>query len=357
MMNVLKKSMVNNMSITSQIGFSLYLPNTDLEVQLNAISKFYAMGCRFVFISLNTLDNIDTQVLSTILETCRQFGIVVIADINEESLEVLGQQTLKSLGITHLRIDAGLNANEIAKLAETFGIILNASTLTKNFLMSLQQQGINLSHCIACHNYYPKRYTGLSIEKVIQKNKLFKSFNMKIMAFMSSEITRPPYHDGLPTIENYRYQRPLLTALSYWQDCSVDYVCLADRDLSDNSRMELNYLLNGVIPLRATIDESLKHKTLYNRPDVSDYIVRSSETRGKLSLSMLNYSTQNSATQTRPIGSVVLSNHLYGNYEGEIEICLQELCADKRQTVIGQVHPDDIALLTYIQAPYGFVFI
>lgn len=338
-----------NKDFASRLGFSLYLSN-GLENNLSLIEKYRQAGFSFAFTSLNiNEEGQDIKLIDTLVQACCQAGIILFVDINETSFAQFGLDGLKAIGIKAVRVDDGISVEDMANLSKVFRLVLNASILNDEMINSLQEAGLNLGEIIACHNYYPKPYTGLSREKVGSINKRLHQLGVSVISFIVGEGKRFPLFEGLPTIETQRQMRPLEAALESLIKVESDYVCVGDTSLSSKSLEEMTYLSKGVIPLKGDIPSNLDSLVFENRIDASEYVIRAAYSR-----SQLKGMTFQGLTKERSRGDIVIANEKFLRYESELEICLTELPQDERQLVVGQVRESDLSLLDYVQDPFKF---
>lgn len=194
-----------------------------------------------------------------------------------------------------------------------FKIQINASTVTEKFLKDLYIYEINYDNLDALHNFYPRKWTGLSENFVKHKNDILLSRGIKIRAFVGSKNRRRgPLKEGLITLENHRNL-----------DCEI--------------------AANHLIAL----------KNVYtSREDESEYVIRACESRE--ALSKFNIKPQN--TVYKNVGDITLDNKKYLRYAGEIHIVKVGHESDERTNVVGSILQDDLYLLNYIQGGRKFYF-
>ncbi len=121
------------------------------------------------------------------MEQCRDAGINLIVDVSPVTLEKLGCTSfdeLLSLGITYIRLDFGFTAEKTVELSEKFHIVFNASTISQEDIQDWAAAGADFTRFAACHNYYPKPYTGLSLDRVKEMNQRLKILGFTTMAFV-----------------------------------------------------------------------------------------------------------------------------------------------------------------------------
>lgn len=141
----------------------------------------------------------------------KKMNMKIIADISPKGFEYLqikdmDLNKIKNIGIDVLRLDFGFTEEQIAKFTNNnlgINIELNASTMTKDFLNKLNKYNVNYKNVQACHNYYPRKDTGISESLFLKKNSMLKEIGVEISAFVPSLVgKRGPIYEGLPTIEN-----------------------------------------------------------------------------------------------------------------------------------------------------------
>lgn len=154
-----------------EIGISLYL-GTGYEKNKEIILKARKANVRYAFTSLHipeeTIDNVQLEV-EKLVGFCKLNDLDLFLDISPLTLANIGVASFEELrqkNITHIRLDYGFSITDIVNLSKLFHIVLNASTLENAFLMKLANEGIDFTKVTACHNYYPKPLTALSIDKV-----------------------------------------------------------------------------------------------------------------------------------------------------------------------------------------------
>lgn len=342
-------------------GISLYFSN-GIEKNEEMIRKAAKAGITYAFTSMHIPEETgldygsDTKKL---LKQCRDAGISLIVDISPVTLEKLGCTSfdgLLELGITYIRLDFGFTPKETVALSKKFYIVFNASTITQEDIQNWKANGADFTRFAACHNYYPKPFTGLSLAYVADKNRWLKYLGFTTMSFVPGNMNmRGPLWEGLPTVEEHRYCKDevLLNMLSLYQADS-DIVLVGDCDVTKETWIQLTALSQGYISLRASLKpgyEFVEQVIHHDRPDSSDYIIRSQESR--LSYQGINIAPDRQ-TDIRTVGSICIANEAYLRYMGELEIVRSELPAQERVNLIGQVAKEHHKYLPYIRNGMGF---
>lgn len=320
------------------IGISVYTGMGDsIEENLSYIEMAYSYGVKTVFTSLHIPEANENIYLETekILSKTKELGMQVIADISKGFVDKFD---LKAYNIYALRLDFGFSIEELVRFTKEypFKIQINGSTISREYLLKLKEMGANFDNIEVGHNYYPRRETGISYDLLLERNKVFKEFNLRIMAFIPSRGgKRGPIYEGLPTLECHRDINPIVAAQHLLQ-ADVDLVVIGDpfaleaeiKKLSDISKTFYT------LPFKA-INISEGERSILtgihtNRMDPGEHVIRSQEARSKKTLPIINKNTLE-----RKKYFVTIDNEGYLRYEGELQITRKDIIADKRVNVIG----------------------
>ncbi|WMJ86417.1 MupG family TIM beta-alpha barrel fold protein [Anaerocolumna sp. MB42-C2] len=341
-----------------KIGISIYL-GTDLDKNIEILKKAKAAGITYAFTSLQIPEEsvVDYEKeTKKLLEKCIEYGIRLVADASPETVKKLSCNTIEELanwGITSMRLDYGYSPKEIVKLSKSFKIVLNASTITAEDIQDWKNAKADLSKFIACHNYYPKEYTGLSIQRVREINEYLKMEGFQTMAFVPGNKTmRGPLFAGLPTVEEHRFRKDdiVLNMLELYFDAKCDMVMVGDVDVSEKAWENIEMLNQNMIEMKVVLDKKyhfISSVIHHDRIDSSCFIFRSVQSR------MSKNRIQPENCIERKKGSICISNNKYLRYEGEVEIARQDLPQDERVNVIGHVDSAYLKYLPYIKHGMG----
>lgn len=340
------------------LGISVYL-DKNIEDILNYLLKAKENHFEYVFSSIH-IPEYDIskckEKLVIIANKCKEYQLQLFIDISPRALqlfEIPSFQNLKELGVTHLRPDFGFSSKEIVELSKDFNIVLNASTITKQHFEELVSLGLNKEKVICCHNYYPKIYSGLSINKIIEINDYIHSLGLQVMGFVQGDMDlKGPMFEGLPTVEDLRNKNTFENALYMDKFLHNDIVLVSDFGLSDNSFTKFKQYKEGYIELECELLDGYEFFTTYihhDRVDNSEYFIRSSESIYK---HYIDKEIEANNTIDRKPYDICVSNKKYGRYNGELEILKKELESDERVNVVGHVKTK---LIDYIDNNTGFV--
>lgn len=349
-------------------GISVYsFSDYSLAGNIDYIERAAALGYKFLFTSLH-IPEVDyhgkIDEIRKTLTVARNCGFHVIADVSPLTFELFGATVddlsiLASFGIKTLRLDYGFSIEQTVMIScnrHGIAIELNASTLSARRIQELLVAGVPGERLRACHNFYPKPYTGLTINDYERKNRMINDFGLPCSAFVpSSAGRRGPLFEGVPTIEAHRYINAVSAAKCFLYEGSADRILFGDAYASADELAGVAALRPDIVEVTYLPDKMLSaaeqaiiaHDCYTSRADSPEYVVRAAESRmlGKISASV---ETGNSNI-ARKAGSITIDNNELGRYSGELNICLTELPPDKRVNVIGYVCTDDLPLLKFIR--------
>lgn len=339
-----------------QTGFSLYL-GSGLNKNREVIEKSVAAGSKMVFTSLHIPEESVqdyAKEVRMLMDVCQAHDCQVMVDISNHTLDKLGLKELSELkdwGFTHLRIDFGISLKEVVELSKEFYIVLNSSTILEHELKEMKAMGADLSRFLACHNFYPKELTGISIKDALERNLFLKQYGIVTMAFVAGDKDlRGPIYAGLPTCEVHRNQRVDVAMLNCYQETASDIICIGDVDISEQAYQQIRNINDGYVELRIKVDETydyLNQTIHFDRVDSSEHLFRSVQSRQAF------FKTEPKNMVERKVGDVCVSNSNYLRYEGELEIMKKDHPADDRINVIGHVIEQDIELLMNVKHGFG----
>lgn len=320
-----------------EVGASVYvgLDEYPLEKNLKYLEMLKEEHIEKVFIS-GHIPEVKEGFVEELKEVCKkakELGLKMILDISKPMYEKLSSCLPD---VYALRLDYGFSLEEMVKMCKEnkFIIELNASTITEEKVNYLLNQGIVLQNIRVSHNFYPKKYTGLSRESVLKKNEFLNSLGMKVAIYIpSSNQHRPPMYEGLPTIEEHRNQI-LEATLSEIRSLGVSEVIFGDAYCSLNEltlARDFNYDIS-VIPLKLFDDcsDEIKktlEKVFVNRTDATPFFVRGSNR-------CENIKPFNTIKRNKKY--VTIDNEGFKRYQGEVCIMLEDLESDERVNVVGE---------------------
>ena len=333
--------------MSKTLGFSLYL--STYEQQRPSLQLWAGTGAP-IFLSLHISEEFDAtycQRARAICHSLAAFGFRTIADVSVKTLQQFGCTSLtelaRDLKLWGLRIDYGFSAAEIGEMATQMPIVLNASTTSAEDARRIAAKG---QEVFALHNFYPRPETGLDEEYLMQTTARLKEAGLSVQCFIPGDtLLRGPLHEGLPTLEMHRHVLPSAAFVDLALRFGMDDIFLADPGLSQKEQERIaHFCKTGVICVPAKLDEGWRHlygKTFTCRIDSPRWLIRFQESR--------TYSCQGDMVEpenciARRRGTITVDNRNYGRYSGELMLIREDLKADERVNVIGEV-PENALLL------------
>ena len=342
------------------IGISIYTGmGYSLSGNLEYMERAAALGIKDIFTSLH-IPEAESSVYKEaeeILLKARQLGMTVTADISKGYMDRID---IKKHDIYALRLDFGFTAEEIASLSRTaaFRIQINGSTASAGYLEELIRNKAEFSNMEVCHNYYPRRDTGMSYSLFAERNRCYTEHGLKIAAFVPLKNQgRGPLYEGLPTLECHRNLSPVVAA-QHLLHSGINTVYIGDAFASEDDMKAVAAISKSkyLIPLRLYEPEPEETRILSglhtNRMDPGEYVIRSQEAR----LKKKGRIVQNNAVQRKRY-CVTIDNEGYLRYEGELQILKKEFLADDRVNVVGDA--SEAGLLIDMLGPgeaFEFIF-
>ena len=354
-------------------GISVYIGmKYSLSENLQFIKNAHKLKYKKIFTSLHVPEADYEKVIKefkVIVDLASSLEMKIIADISPRAFTYIGGslidlKVIKDLGIYGVRVDFGFTAKEIAEFTRNpydLRIEINASTVTKFFLDELEKNNADFSKLQACHNYYPRLNTGISIDTLNRKNKMLKKYNMKVSAFIPCNLSkRGPIFEGLPTLEVHRFLKPEIAAKHLYM-LGLDDVIFGDsiptiQELEavasvDEKILKFNIDIFACSSLEKSIMFGSSHS---DRPDPAEDVIRSTSSRVALGTGDIILKHNN---VERKIGYITIDNKDYLRYAGELQICKKNLPADERVNVIGKIVEGELFLIDYINEESEFKFI
>lgn len=348
----------------ARLGISVYPEHDTME----HVEEYIDLAARYGFTRIfSCLLSVSGKAAEEIKEEFKrlnacahQHGMEVYLDVAPSVLKELGiewndLQFFKDMGADGIRLDEGFDGMKEALMTcnpQGLKIEVNAS-FGNGYIDNIISHNPDRSHLTTCHNFYPQRYSGLSLKHFRKCNEDIKKNNLPIAAFIGS--SRPgkfgpwPVSEGLCTLEAHRdlpldAQARLLIA-----EGNIDDILIANCYATEEEMDAISRLQPGILNLKPVLEKDLQEterKILFEHPhfvrgDMSEYSARSTQPR----ITFASESIQ--SENCRPIhrGDVVIFNDGYGRYKGELHIALKDMPADPRKNVVGSIPEEEHELL------------
>ncbi|MGL4848661.1 MAG: MupG family TIM beta-alpha barrel fold protein [Clostridium sp.] len=332
------------------LGISVYFQDLDLEY----IEEVAKIGVKNIFTSVQVIEedysDFDEK-MEKLLKVIEKYEMTLIPDISPsacEKLKIDNIYELKDKGFKAIRVDGGFEkVQEIKELVEKFLVYLNASDVKPEFLNELRESGCDMERICVMHNFYPRYYTGLNKEHMISINKGFKKQGVKIAAFVQGDLKlRGPVFEGLPTLEKHRGVNPYVAGVELLNSY-VDHVYIGDNKGTLESLKKLKcYMEEKILTVKVHLNDEYKNLEKLESPirgDILDHIIRLRYGRGDIKENKVLNPVK------RYKGAITMDNTLSGRYEGEINICKENLQSDGKINIIGHINPEYLDVLDYVK--------
>ncbi len=348
------------------LGFSIYPEKHSLETMKAYIDLLHRYQAKRVFISLLQIDPMNQQVVEkyqAIIHYANSKDMVVIADMNPTIIKEFEWQDdlakeLHNWGIKGVRLDESLDKESIVALTHNpydIKVELNMST-DITVLLELLNHPIKKENIIGSHNFYPHKFTGLSVDHFLKMSQIYKEKDIETAAFINShDATEGPWpvSEGLCTVEDYRelsladqYQILQATGL-------IDHVIIANQFVSEKELQELSvvkgeeiYFTVELIDDISSVEEKIIDYPHVYRGDISDYVIRSTWPRVKYSDESIPNRHQEKLAER---GMILIDNDHYGRYKGELQIALKSFTLSDKTNIVGRILPEQLPLLDYLK--------
>lgn len=349
-----------------KLGISIYPEHTsynDNIAYMDLASKYGFTRIFTCLLSVKKPKNEIIQEFKGLIEHGNNLGMETILDVSPRVFEELNisykdLSFFKETGASGIRLDVSYSGNEESIM--TFNpydlkIEVNMSTGAR-YIDNVMKYKPNMNNLIGCHNFYPHRYAGLSVSHFLKTSEQFKKFGLRTAAFVNSKnatIGPWPVEEGLCTLEMHRNLPIDVQAKHLFQTGLIDDVIVANAFASENELRDLSQLDPELIKFRVHLDGNipeLERKIAleefhFNRGDVSDYLIRSTQSRVKYKGH--NFKVFNPQEIKR--GDILIDSSLYAHYAGELQIALQDMENSGKTNVIGRVDEDELFLLDLLE--------
>lgn len=355
------------------VGISIYLAKSTFEQDKAYLELASKYGFSRVFMSLLEIED-DAEIVmdkfGKIIQYAKDLGIRTVLDINPGLFSQLNVSYdhlgfFKKLGADTIRLDLGFTGREEARMTENseglkIEINMSSGTCYIDNIMSFHP---NKDYLTASHNFYPQKYSGLSQKHFEKTTKKFNDYGIHTAAFITADdgnLGPWPIQDGLCTLEAHRYLSVRTQASHYRLMGVIDDLFIGNAYATEKELRDLSEIYLSEVPILEVeffsnnkIEQEILLGNIHHyRGDCSDYMIRSSQTRG-------TYAKENLlAHDTQPIkrGDILICNNEFGQYKGEVQIALREMTNEGNRNVVGRIKPEALFLLDFLKPNTDFMF-
>lgn len=358
-----------------KLGISIYPEKSSQKEIYNYIDKAAENGFSRIFSCLLSVNDTKENIIKDfkdINKYAHSKGFEIILDVAPNVFDDLDisyndLSFFKETNADGIRLDVGFTGLEESLMTynpQELKIEINMSQ-NIHYLDTIMDYRPNKEKLIGCHNFYPHRYSGLSINHFLDSTKRFNKYGLKTAAFVTSqnECTFGPWPvtDGLPTIEMHRnlpidVQVKHFIALDNINDIIISNCYPTDEEIQSIGKMRKDLvefdikLVDGVSEIEKKI---LFDELHFNRGDISDYMIRSTQPRVKYKGH--EFKVYN-APEVLKRGDIVIESSEYGSYAGELQIVLQDMKNSGKTNVVGHIREEEIFIIDYIKPWQKFKF-
>lgn len=349
-----------------RLGISIYPEHTSHEDNIKYIDLASKYGFKRIFTCLLSINKSKEEIIKefkAIIEHGNELGMETILDVSPRVFDELNisykdLSFFSETGATGIRLDMSYSGNEESLMTfnpHDLKIEVNMSTGAK-YIDNVMKYKPNKENIIGCHNFYPHRYSGLSLEHFMRTSQQFKDLGLKTAAFVNSEsaeIGPWPVSEGLCTLEDHRELPIDVQAKHLFATELIDDVIIANAFASEEELKKLAEVNPELLRIKVHLNKDipdLERKIAleefhFNRGDVSPYLIRSTQSRVKYKGH--DFKVFNPETIKR--GDILVDSSLYAHYAGELQIALKDMENSGKTNVIGHVDDDELFLLDMIQ--------
>ncbi|MGL4911912.1 MAG: DUF871 domain-containing protein [Romboutsia sp.] len=358
-----------------KLGISIYPDKSSEKEVYDYIDKAAKQGFSRIFSCLLSVNESKENIIKRfkgINEYAKSKGFEIILDVapsvfNDLGIDYKDLSFFKETSADGIRLDVGYTGNEESLMTfnpQDLKIEINMSQ-DVHYLNTIMDYRPKKDNLIGCHNFYPHRYSGLTLEHFFKCSERFNRNGLRTAAFVTSQNKNTfgpwPVTDGLPTLEIHRnlpidVQAKHMIALDCINDIIISNCYPTDDELDALGSMrkdlvEFDIVLNENTP---EIEKKILFEELhFNRGDVSEYMIRSTQPRVKYSGH--KFELFNAPEMLRK-GDIVIESSEYGHYAGELQIVLSDMKNSGKSNVVGKIREEEIFIIDYIKPWQKFRF-
>lgn len=381
-----------------KLGISLYPEQETIEEITSYINLAAHYGFTHIFTSMFSVPGKVEDVKTLFKQLCslaHDRKMKVCIDANASMLEKYGAcpddlSVFKEIGVDEIRMDMCYGDERDQVLVNNpQNILIQFSAAMIDITMPVIEHLKDNSKVVMCHNFYPQRYTGVSISDFLYINQIWKKAGCNIAAFISSNQSEAhgpwPVKNGLPTLEKHR-SMPINVQVRELVAMDVDTIYFGnafaseaelkeaseavyqDSEQNDKIKKMMQKLIpnlgNKQIKLKISIEENLSpaekdillhYKKHFDFGDSNEFMLRSRITRSIYR----DISIPQRACKKEMFskGDVLIVNDNLKYYCGELQICRKDMENDGQRNLLGHLSEQEYALTELIKPGDYFSFI
>ncbi|GBU10403.1 hypothetical protein AwErysi_00190 [Erysipelotrichaceae bacterium] len=357
-----------------QIGVSIYPEHStikEIKAYLDLAAKYNVKKVFSCLLSVTKPVEEIKKEFKEINAYTVNLGMELMLDVSPRVFSTLGisyddLSFFSDISATGIRLDMGFDGVVEAKMTHNpygLDIEINMSNDVAG-IDNIMSYRPNTDRLIGCHNFYPQEYTGLRLSHFMSCSERFKKFNLKTSAFVSApsaKIGPWPVMDGLVTLEMHRRLPLTAQAKHLFATGLIDTVIIGNMYASEEELKALSEIDPDIISLEVEFapgtteleKDIVLNSPHFNRGDINDYMIRS--TMSRVVYKDRPFPIHDVSTLSK--GDIIIGNDLFGQYKGELQLCINDLPEDGRKNCVARIIDAEIFLIDYIKAWDRFKFI
>ncbi len=357
-----------------RLGVSIYPEHSTPAKDKEYLTLAAKYGFKRVFTCLLSVKKPAEEIkadFSEVIAHANSLGMEVIVDVAPSVFENLGisyddLSFFKEIGASGFRLDEGFNGAIEAQMTlnpYNLKVEVNASN-PGMYVNNIMSNKPDRSKLIACHNFYPQRYSGLSFKIFKENSENLKALGLNIAAFVGSQEDNTygpwPVNEGLCTLEIHRDLPIDAQARFLFATGLVDDVIIANAYASEDELKRLSMVNPGLLTFGIQLENNVtdvEKEIIFEfnnivRGDMSDYMARSTMPR------IVYKDADIPPHDTRDLkrGDVIIINNEYGHYKGELHVILKDMPNDGKKNVVGTIPEYELNMLEYLTPWVKFSF-
>ena len=390
-------------------GVSVYPDIRPLDEIRDYLALAAKHGYTRVFTSMFSVEGTKDEVLAYFRDldaAAHEVGMEISLDINPDCMARLGAtpgdlSVFDEIKADILRMDGAYGEDDnVLMLQNPYGMKIeyNASALMPEQIEALVARGVDKDRILACHNFYPQRYTGFRWDQFCEVNARLSALGIRVGAFVASHA--PNTHGvwdatcGLPTVERFRdYPADLAARLE--AATGVTDVFFGNAYATEDELAAVAEALAPVEPkflddwhrdiVRAFVEwdgasagerlvkqKKVRVEPVYDLTQVERTILfdffphidmgDSSEWIWRTRLPRVYFQKETiaprryAADHFQP-GDVVMVNDNYKHYAGEVQVVLEPIVNDGTRNLVGRIDAEEMTMFDVIGAGDVLVFL
>lgn len=352
-----------------RLGISIYPDKSDTNELKEYLKLAYSKGFRRIFSSLIEFDDLEDEKRKDkfveINKFAKDLGYETIVDVNPAVFDKLGVKAgdysfFNEIYVDGIRLDGGFNGFPEASMThnnQNLKVEINMS-IDNHMIDAIMDYQPNKYNLIGCHNFYPHNYTGLSLDFFYKTTEKFNQYKLRTAAFITSQNEEAfgPWSvdDKLPTLEMHR-NLPIDVQLKHYVAMdNIDDILISNSYASEDELEKLSNVDLTKVVFNVKLEDKitdimtkivLKEEHLY-RGDVSDHLIRSSQSRVKYKGSDF---PQVNTPELIKKGDILIDGNGYGHYTGELQIAKTDMKNNGLTNVVGHIVEDEIFIIDFLK--------